>query len=259
MTISIEIEKEIKSKLNGATSTAERVARLFSWICNEFQWIETDYVDRSFEEIMQRKAGNCAEQAKVVETLLSYIGIKTRWVLEINAQPDYIERQQFAEQLVAEQGNFYSIFGLNHNDHRWIEYYDADQRDWCPLDTSFAILGIESFMEKRLSFHHQSIPSTEGIIPFCLFALDANHQPLEERSSDYLIKKFLCSFRKNSSSTVLLEEWEALISELTSLGVKTYKQEVNFHLHQDRVKRFVQVYEEIKQLQVAQKVETIQK
>lgn len=69
---------------------------IFSWLNEEFEWVQTDYVDRTVEEILARKAGNCAEQAKVVEKVLTHIGIETRWILEINSHPKSMERQNFS-------------------------------------------------------------------------------------------------------------------------------------------------------------------
>ncbi|XRD23560.1 hypothetical protein AABM34_13550 [Lysinibacillus fusiformis] len=81
-------------------------------------------MERTVEEIMIRKAGNCAEQTKVVERVLTHLGIETRWILEMKSHPEIMERQNYSIELIEKYGYFYSIFGLNHNDHRWLEYYN---------------------------------------------------------------------------------------------------------------------------------------
>ncbi|MGR5880309.1 transglutaminase-like domain-containing protein [Bacillus pacificus] len=144
----------------------KKVNTIFSWLNEEFEWVQTDYVDRTVEEILARKAGNCAEQAKVVEKVLTHIGIETRWILEINSHPKSMERQNFSLHLIETHGDFYSIFGWNHNDHRWLEYYNKQLEKWIPIDTAFGVLGINHWLEKRISFTKESIPTTQQIIPF---------------------------------------------------------------------------------------------
>ena len=53
----------------------------------EFEWSATDYQHRTVEEILVRRAGNCAEQALVLNRLLRALDIDTREIAEINIQP----------------------------------------------------------------------------------------------------------------------------------------------------------------------------
>ena len=62
--------------------------------------------------------------------------------------------------LIETHGDFYSIFGWNHNDHRWLEYYNKQLEKWIPIDTAFGVLGINHWLEKRISFTKESIPTT---------------------------------------------------------------------------------------------------
>lgn len=82
-----------------------------------------------------------------------------------------MERQNFSLHLIETHGDFYSIFGWNHNDHRWLEYYNKQLEKWIPIDTAFGVLGINHWLEKRISFTKESIPTTQQIIPFCIVAL----------------------------------------------------------------------------------------
>lgn len=77
---------------------------IFVWLNEEFEWVQTDYVERTVEEILARRAGNCAEQAKVVEKYLTHIGIETRWILEINSHSENMERQNFSLNLIENMG-----------------------------------------------------------------------------------------------------------------------------------------------------------
>lgn len=242
----LNVANEIHARILNVTDDDEKVKRIFSWINDEFKWVETDYVERTVEEILIRKAGNCAEHAKVVENVLNYIEIKTRWILEINSQPESMERQNFSSDLIEKHGDFYSIFGWNHNDHRWLEYYNKNTRQWVPIDTAFGVLGLNHWLDMRLSFSTQSISSSQQIIPFCIVALDSNSSPSEVLSNFYLIDQFDKYYNGTLSQSTLWEEWIVLINQLTDLGVATYRSQNNLHKQQDAIKQFTDLYWKLK-------------
>lgn len=247
MSFNTTISNLISNRIMGATKEDEKVKRIFSWINDEIEWIETDYQERTVEEILIRKAGNCAEQAKVVEKVLNHIGIKTRWILEINSQPEWEDRQKFSENLIEKDGNFYSIFGWNHNDHRWIEYYNKDSNRWIPIDTAFGVFGMKHWLETRISFSPESIPTSQQIIPFCLVALDSTNAISEELSSFYLIEQFDKYYNGLLSQSAEWAEWKMLIHQLTKLGIATYNSQHNLHKNQDEIKQFTNLYSKLKQ------------
>ena len=249
MTFNITISNLINDRIKGAKDENEKVKRIFSWINDEFEWIETDYKERAVEEILIRKAGNCAEQVKVVEKVLNHIGIKTRWILEINSHPECEDRQKFSENLIEKDGDFYSIFGWNHNDHRWIEYYNKDSNQWIPIDTSFGVFGMNHWLETRISFSPESIPTSQQIIPFCIVALDkySTNSISEVLSSFYLIEQFDKHYNGLLSQLTEWEEWKILINRLTNLGISTYNSQHNLHRNQDDIKQFTNLYLRLKQ------------
>ena len=240
------VANEIHARILNIHNDDEKVKQIFSWINDEFEWVETDYVERTAEEILIRKAGNCAEHAKVVEKVLNYIGIKTRWILEINSQPESIERQNFSNDLIEKDGDFYSIFGWNHNDHRWLEYYNNNTRQWVPIDTAFGVLGLNHWLEMRLSFSTESISNSQQIIPFCIVSLDSNSAPSEVLSNFYLIDQFDKYYNGVLSQSTLWEEWQTLINQLTDLGIATYRSQNNLHKQQDVIKQFTDLYRKLK-------------
>src|SRR5438309_787521 len=62
-------------KIAGNGTNEEKVQRLVTWVNTNLEWVGTDYVKRSPEEILQRRAGNCADLASVLRKLLDYIDI----------------------------------------------------------------------------------------------------------------------------------------------------------------------------------------
>ncbi|WP_322361562.1 transglutaminase domain-containing protein, partial [Bacillus cereus] len=103
----IGISNEINTRIQGIKDESEKVNTIFAWLNEEFEWVQTDYVERTVEEILARRAGNCAEQGKVVEKVLTHIGIETRWILEINSHSENMERQNFSLNLIEKHGDFY--------------------------------------------------------------------------------------------------------------------------------------------------------
>lgn len=243
----VEISNEINARIQGITDESEKVDKIFTWLNEDFEWVQTDYVERTVEEIMIRKAGNCAEQAKVVERVLTHLGIETRWILEMNSHPESMERQNYSIELIEKYGYFYSIFGWNHNDHRWLEYYNKHLKQWIPIDTAFGVLGINHWLEKRLSFTFESIPNTQQIIPFCIVALDSNSAASEILSNCYLIDQFDKFYNGMLSRATVWEDWKSLINKLTNVGIATYSKQGNLHKHQDDIKSVYNLYLRLKE------------
>ncbi|HFK1764351.1 hypothetical protein AT258_20265 [Bacillus wiedmannii] len=247
MEFNVGICNEINERIQGIKDESEKVNTIFSWLNEEFEWVQTDYVERTVEEILAKRAGNCAEQAKVVEKVLTHIGIETRWILEINSHSESMERQNFSLNLIEKHGDFYSIFGWNHNDHRWLEYYNNNLKQWIPIDTAFGVLDINHWLEKRMSFTRESIPTTQKIIPFCIVALSAKRDVSEILSNFYLIDQFDKFYNGTLSETTVWEEWRLVINKLTEVGIETYSGHRNLHKYQNEIKRFTNLYLKLKQ------------
>ncbi|PEW69371.1 hypothetical protein CN424_26295 [Bacillus cereus] len=247
MEFNVGISNEMNERIQGIKDESEKVNTIFAWLNEEFEWVQTDYVERTVEEILARRAGNCAEQAKVVENVLNHIGIETRWILEINSHSESMERQNFSLNLIEKHGDFYSIFGWNHNDHRWLEYYNNNLKQWIPIDTAFGVLDINHWLEKRMSFTRESIPTTQKIIPFCIVALSAKRDVSEILSNCYLIDQFDKFYNGMLSETTVWEEWKLVINKLTEVGIETYSGHRNLHKYQNEIKRFTNLYLKLKQ------------
>ncbi|MHC2832179.1 transglutaminase-like domain-containing protein [Bacillus sp. F9_6S_D1_P_5] len=247
MEFNVGICNEINERIQGIKDESEKVNTIFAWLNEEFEWVQTDYVERTVEEILARRAGNCAEQAKVVEKVLTHIGIETRWILEINSHSESMERQNFSLNLIEKHGDFYSIFGWNHNDHRWLEYYNNNLKQWIPIDTAFGVLDINHWLEKRMSFTRESIPTTQKIIPFCIVALNTKRDVSEILSNFYLIDQFDKFYNGMLSETTVWEEWKLVINKLTEVGIETYSGHRNLHKYQNEIKRFTNLYLKLKQ------------
>ena len=123
----------LATSVAGQGSALERTGRLVYWINDSLKWSYTDYVRRSPPEILARRQGNCADLASVLHMMLDSLGLRSRWIREINVQPEKTpNRQKTAEGMVVTKGVSYSVFGLQHNDHVWLEVWDGT--GWFPAD-----------------------------------------------------------------------------------------------------------------------------
>ena len=144
------VEKLAREMVGSERDAFAQCRRLIQWMHQGFEWTVTDYQGRTTDEILLRRAGNCAEQARVLDSLVRSLEIETRRIGEINIQSPRIERGQFAEKRVAEMGPSASVFGYMHNDHRWLEVKDTLIGERIPADATLGICGAEDRSEHYL-------------------------------------------------------------------------------------------------------------
>ena len=112
------IDRLAREIVGTETASMAKARRIIDWLNANFVWTDTDYGRRSLVEIIERRGGNCAEQARVARALMTAAGIRTRQIAEVNIQPESPQRQKDAEEVVAQYGASASVFGRAHNDHR---------------------------------------------------------------------------------------------------------------------------------------------
>src|SRR5262245_40874037 len=181
----------------GSGSDFDRTLRLVRWINDSFTWSATDYQRRTPAEIIAQRKGNCAELASALNLLLGELHIQTRWVHEINVQPAPTPgRQAGAEVKVEQAGNQMSVFGLQHNDHVWLEVRDESTHSWFPADPAYGVVGLKEWLPARLALDHRPRPRVEAVVPiaadmlvpFVVVAGSSRGGPYDvDRTSYYLI------------------------------------------------------------------------
>ena len=232
-------------------STVDIVKQVVDWTNKNFEWTFTDYKSRTLKQIIVRGGGNCNEQTRITRELLSQLGIKTRSVREINIQPDNEMRQTRAEEKVKELGNRLSVFGLGHNDHVWVEFFDDADGNWKPADATLGLVGVESWLNARIGFSprptHSIIPSRDMIVPICIFAIDnKNGGSFENRSDYYLIDQFNLAY---SGKLEKLSEWKSWVQLIKSVGPKcqeAFEGKSNLHEQTQLIQQIKNIYESLK-------------
>jgi len=235
-------------------SSVERTQKLVNWINTNFNWTATDYEQRTADQIIARRAGNCAELSKVLVRLLRPTGIRYRWVAEINVQPDSPRRQETAARLVQEKGNTYSVFGLRHNDHRWLEIYEDGTKQWIPADPSIGLVGVKPWVAFRMGLFDRPKPSVTAvaeiaqdmIVPFAVIALkdDLNSQE-EDRSEFYLIDQFNAAYGGKLGELPAWNQWTSQIRRIAPLASAAFAGKSNLHESGDTIAQLAETYAEL--------------
>jgi transglutaminase-like putative cysteine protease len=159
--------KELAINIAGKNgSSMAKAERLHTWMYKNFKFLYTDYQKRTIAEIIKRRGENCAELARVFQTLLGKVDVPTRWIVEITIVLKSEQRQKNAERLIAKRGVRASVFGYMHNDHRWLEVYNDINKTWFPADPSTGIFGTDSLVRMRIGFGERPEVMKGWIVPF---------------------------------------------------------------------------------------------
>ncbi|MGZ7080871.1 MAG: transglutaminase-like domain-containing protein, partial [Thermoanaerobaculia bacterium] len=240
--------KSLARKAAGdARTTVEKVRAVIDWANRNFAWTDTDYKSRTVDEIIERKGGNCNEQAMVVVALLQELGIRTRRVREINIQPESAERQKRAEEQVARVGVRASVFGLRHNDHVWTEFWDGDTNEWTPADPTLNLVGFDSWVKARAGFGarptHPILPSRDMLVPIAIFAM--NGATFEPRTERYLIAGLNAAYGGDLTRLDAWADWTRAIVTVQPAALGAFEGRVNLHEHGNEILAVKTAYEKL--------------
>ena len=231
-----------------------KTRRLVHWVNDSFKWSYTDYQRRTPEEIVARRAGNCAELASVLHMLLDSLGVRSRWIREINVQPEQTpRRQQTAAEMVVSRGKQYSVFGLQHNDHVWLEVWDDSSQSWFPADPAYGVVGLAEWLPARLALSDRPKPRVAAVVPiaadmlapFVVMAGDKRGGPYStDRTAYYLIDGF--GERLYGGGLTTLPSWPQWVSAVQSLSphaAAAFAGTEDLHAYTDDIARLKATYD----------------
>lgn len=249
--VNVVLERLVEEVIGDAQTDQQKTERILNWVHTQLNWVATDYTKKTVEEIIKNRAGNCAEMARVTYTLLTAVDIDCRWMAEVNLHPDSQLRQQTAAELVKSHGPTYSVFGLRHNDHRWIEVYNSTNDQWIPVDPTLNVIGLQEWVLARLGFEQRKtshiISSADMIAPVAIFSIDENKKPVEKRSRHYLIDGFNSVYNQQLDKLAQWEEWKVQIIRMEDVVMKTFLGQENLHHYQDDLHRLHTLYQQMKE------------
>lgn len=223
-----------------------RAERLLDWLSHNFKWLSTDYKQRTVKEIITRQGGTCFELATVYMGLVKMLGIRYRQVAEINIHPFSERRQRTAEDLVLKRGLAYSVFGAQHNDHRWVEIYDKESGKWIPADPSVGVIGLERWLKARVWFGNRWAIDTsitnDMIVPFAIFTTDSTRKMVENRSDFYLVACFDRLYDGKLSKLSSWRKWKEAIDHIGAKCKGAFEGKVNLHNYRQDIGQIASLY-----------------
>jgi hypothetical protein len=229
----------------------EKARKLLYWLSSNFEWKATDYKKRTVKEIIARNGGNCFELAKVYMALIKEAGIPHRAMAEINIHRVSQNRQASAAAMVKEKGNSMSVFGLQHNDHRWVEIFDQKNNAWQPADPSMGVIGLNDWLKARVWFGERKTIDTSitnmMVVPFAIFVTGSNGQPVESRTSYYLVDAFNSLYGGKLSELPGWNNWIERLDALTQPAKNAFLGKENLHMHQSEIRKLAEQYQSLKQ------------
>lgn len=240
----LEVSRNAKSELG-------RAQAIVQWLAKNFEWKSTDYQKRTVQEIIDRKGGNCNELAMVALTAMKELNIKLRRVHEVNIYTNTPDRGDRAREKVKEKGNTMSVFGRHHNDHVWLELYDSAANEWFPADPSSGLVGVEQWMKSRVGFGKRFTlnPITEDmIVPFAIFAADADGKFTINRTQHYLVDEFGRLYGSKLQKQPLWKQWISMLDLMDDKVAGAFAGSVNLHEYESQIDSLAATYEQLRAL-----------
>lgn len=221
-----------------------------NWLVAHLEWKATDYENRTVEQIIARGGGNCAELATVTKAMLKELQVQQRTVREINIHKQSERRQQSASQKVKEKGNRMSVFGEQHNDHVWLEVYDAGLAQWQPVDPSLGIVGLEAWLKNRVIFEQRHLLDSSGydmIVPIAILVLGPNGDLMEDRTQHYLVDAFDQFYQHKLRQLPVWKQWQNGLASLHEKCYAAFTGKINLHQYNQEIAALSNVYQQLKQ------------
>ena len=258
-TASVNTKTFAQAIVAGTNDNYERAKTLLSWLSNHFEWKATDYQKRTVKEIIVRQGGNCFELATVYMALLKELNLTYRPIAEINIHVYSEERGKRAEEKVQQGGNSMSVFGKQHNDHRWVEIYDNKTGEWIPADPTLNVIGFDQWLKARAWFGERHTINDEFsgdmIAPFAIFVVNNNNKSLmeENRTLYYMVNKLDNLYGGKLSKLPSWSKWVSGLQTLSAAAKKAFEGDENLLTYSDQISDLANVYQRIKKEYLAAK------
>jgi hypothetical protein len=176
------------------------------------------------------------------------LNIKLRRVHEVHVFTLTPERGERAHQMVKEKGNTYSVFGKHHNDHVWLELYDSATNEWYPADPSSGMVGADEWLKGRVWFGKRTTlnPITDDmIVPFAVFAADADGKFTISRTRHYLIDQFDKLYKGKLHTLTPWNDWTRMVTLLDEKVRGAFAGTINLHDYENEIDAVALTYEQL--------------
>lgn len=245
----------VQSLTAGESSNEGKTRKMVQWLNRNLTWTYTDYQKRTPEQILERRAGNCAELASVLAAMLKADGIPFRWISEINIQQRSEDRQKTAAEKIAASGIRMSVFGLMHNDHVWLEVGNEKDGSWFPADPAAGVVGMDEWINSRMLFTQRRISPIPDVAdtlagmyaPVAVVASDRRGGvPAEIRSVFYLIEGFNAHYQGKLAALPAWAAWQSRVESFAPVASGAFASQVNLHQNQAQIEGLWQTYQQLR-------------
>ena len=163
-------------------------------------------------------------------------------------------RQQSAAQLVEERGNSYSVFGLQHNDHMWLEVWDDSTGAWFPADPAYGVAGLGEWSAARLAMDNRPKPRVEAVepiaadmlVPFVVVTGEERRGPYEnDRTDYYLVDGFRRLYGEKIVALPSWPDWVAAVHRLSPHARAAFAGEENLHAFTSDIAGLKAIYDSL--------------
>lgn len=230
----------------------EKAEILLKWLSTHFNWLATDYQLRTVKQIIVRQGGNCFEMATLYMALLKDLNINYRPIAEVNIHVYSQQREETAERKIKENGNRMSVFGSQHNDHRWVEIFNDKTNEWIPADPTMNLIGYSEWLKARAWFgERHSLNDAfrkDMIVPFAIFVVNKNnkYEMEENRSLFYLNTKLDSLYNHNLSKLPSWTKWVNGIRTLSAAAKNAFEGTENLHNYTRQISQLAKTYQALK-------------
>jgi len=251
-TASLSTKVFAETIVSGVSDNYEKAKTLLSWLSTHFEWKATDYKRRTVKEIIVRKGGNCFELATVYMALLQELNLTYRPIAEINIHVYSEQRGKTADEKIKSDGNRMSVFGKQHNDHRWGEIFDEKTAEWIPADPTMNIIGFDQWLKARAWFGERHTINDEFsgdmIVPFAIYVVNKDNKSLmeEDRTLYYMKTKFDSLYNTKLSKLPSWSKWVSGLQILSAAAKRAFEGQENLHNYADQISQLATVYQNLK-------------
>jgi len=230
----------------------EKAEALLNWLSSHFSWLATDYQARTVKQIIVRQGGNCFEMATVYMALLKDLNINYRPIAEINIHVYSDDREATSEQKIKQSGNQMSVFGRQHNDHRWVEIFNDKTNEWIPADPTMNLIGYDNWLKGRAWFGERNTMNAEFnkdmIVPFAIFVVNKNNKSEmeENRSLFYLSTKLDSLYDHKLSKLPSWTKWIDGVKTLSIAAKNAFEGNENLHNYSQLISELAKTYQNLR-------------
>jgi hypothetical protein len=252
-TAALDVKAFAANIVQNAHTNYEKAATLLNWLSGNFRWLATDYKTRTVKEIIERKGGNCFELAITYMAMIKELGIKYRPIAEINLFVTSEQRGKDAEEMIKADGNRASVFGKQHNDHRWVEVFDERTDEWIPVDPTMALIGFDQWEKARAWFGERHTIndqfSSQMIAPIAIFVVDTlnkNHM-LEDRTGYYMVNQLNKIYDNKLENLKSWQTWSMELHQFDKHAKAAFEGKENLHDYQTNIEQLLTTYSKLKE------------